>query len=501
MANQIKKPEIYEHLGYISIADHLVDHPNLPDNPIATPYRSPQNKHNWHKTPLAIVAIITVITASVGLFFTVAQGSLTDVYVASMPIRANINQAELEKKINDAAKKYEVKIKYDDGKTKSFPLSATGVSVDSKKSAMEVKQELSSSWADRVKWWEPIEFELVSKKDQKVLDSFVATNMTQVKEAPVDAALSLEGGNVTVVPDKKGKGSSVTQADKKIANRVSLLSSEPLVLKPMQLPVAIQAKDLEKGKAKAQALVSKPVVFTIAGRTVTATAADIASWTEVTPIPKEKTVDITVNSGKILQYIDKVARRYITPPQSRLVTNTSGGLVVLDPGHDGIDVVNKDKTAATVADKLLKDETVNIDLPVQYTAAKTVETQAFDKWFVADVTTKRMYAYEGTTLVKTFLISAGAPATPTVLGTYKIYSKYRSQTMSGFNADGSRYRQPDVPYVNYFTGGYAIHGNYWRPASWFGNTNSSHGCIGIQVPDAEWIYNWAPIGTTVVTHK
>jgi lipoprotein-anchoring transpeptidase ErfK/SrfK len=111
-----------------------------------------------------------------------------------------------------------------------------------------------------------------------------------------------------------------------------------------------------------------------------------------------------------------------------------------------------------------------------------------------------MYAYEGTTLVRTFLISAGAPATPTVIGQYKIYSKYISQDMRGANVDGSSYFQPNVPYVLYFYGGYAIHGNYWRPTSWFGNINSSHGCLGVTPDDGAWIFDWAPIGTPVITH-
>jgi len=72
--------------------------------------------------------------------------------------------------------------------------------------------------------------------------------------------------------------------------------------------------------------------------------------------------------------------------------------------------------------------------------------------------------------------------------------------MSGPNTDGSRYVQPNVPWVNYFYRDYAIHGNYWRPTSYFGNVNSSHGCVGLLTNDAAWLYAWAPIGTAVVVH-
>lgn len=49
----------------------------------------------------------------------------------------------------------------------------------------------------------------------------------------------------------------------------------------------------------------------------------------------------------------------------------------------------------------------------------------------------------------------------------------------------------------YYDGGYAIHGAYWHHN--FG-TPVSHGCINVAVDHAEWLYNWASIGTSVVIH-
>jgi lipoprotein-anchoring transpeptidase ErfK/SrfK len=98
------------------------------------------------------------------------------------------------------------------------------------------------------------------------------------------------------------------------------------------------------------------------------------------------------------------------------------------------------------------------------------------------------------------LISSGANGTPTPVGRFKIYAKYGSQDMRGPNTDGSEYFQPAVPYINYFYKDYAIHGNYWRPSNYFGNINSSHGCVGITVSDSKWLYSWTSIGTPVVIH-
>jgi lipoprotein-anchoring transpeptidase ErfK/SrfK len=107
-----------------------------------------------------------------------------------------------------------------------------------------------------------------------------------------------------------------------------------------------------------------------------------------------------------------------------------------------------------------------------------------------------MYAYQYGSVVNTFLVTSGKHSTPTPLGQFYIWEKLRSQTMIGPD-----YVQPNVPWVSYFDhSGDAIHGNYWQPSGVFGNTNTSHGCVGVQGSEAEWVYNWAPIGTPVLVH-
>lgn len=49
----------------------------------------------------------------------------------------------------------------------------------------------------------------------------------------------------------------------------------------------------------------------------------------------------------------------------------------------------------------------------------------------------------------------------------------------------------------YFYQGYAIHGTYWHHN--FGQP-MSHGCVNLTIEDAKWFYDWAEVGTTVITH-
>jgi lipoprotein-anchoring transpeptidase ErfK/SrfK len=116
-----------------------------------------------------------------------------------------------------------------------------------------------------------------------------------------------------------------------------------------------------------------------------------------------------------------------------------------------------------------------------------------ERWIDVDLGNQRTYAYEGGTLVNSFLVSTGTWRHPTVTGQYHIYVKYRYADMSG-----PGYYLADVPYVMYFYQGYGLHGTYWHHN--FG-TPMSHGCINLLTSDAAWLFEWASVGTLVNIHN
>jgi lipoprotein-anchoring transpeptidase ErfK/SrfK len=109
-----------------------------------------------------------------------------------------------------------------------------------------------------------------------------------------------------------------------------------------------------------------------------------------------------------------------------------------------------------------------------------------------DLTHQRLTAYEGETPVREIIVSTGLPRTPTVTGRFKIYVKYSAARMRGPDYD-----LPNVPWVMYFYGSYGIHGTYWHTN--FGQP-ASHGCVNLPKDEAEWLYNWAEVGTLVNVH-
>jgi lipoprotein-anchoring transpeptidase ErfK/SrfK len=124
------------------------------------------------------------------------------------------------------------------------------------------------------------------------------------------------------------------------------------------------------------------------------------------------------------------------------------------------------------------------------------ESLTGERWIDVDITNQRLTAYVGQTPVFVAPVSTGIWKYPTVTGTYHIYVKYRAADMSG-GSGADYYYLRDVPYVMYFFRGYGLHGTYWHNN--FG-TPMSHGCVNLSIPDAEWLFNFAEVGTKVVTH-
>jgi len=127
--------------------------------------------------------------------------------------------------------------------------------------------------------------------------------------------------------------------------------------------------------------------------------------------------------------------------------------------------------------------------PQEAASTNAPSSSAAGKEIVVDLSDQMLYAYEGGSLLRSFVVSTGLPATPTVTGRFATYLRYDAQRMFG-----PGYDLPGVPYVQYFYQGYAIHGTYWHNN--FGNP-MSHGCVNMRTGEAQWLYNWAPMGTAV----
>ena len=114
-------------------------------------------------------------------------------------------------------------------------------------------------------------------------------------------------------------------------------------------------------------------------------------------------------------------------------------------------------------------------------------------WIHVSILKQSMVAYEGDTPVYVTLVSTGAdglgdPKTThsTVRGQFLIHTKHVTATMDS-DETGDEFDLRDVPYVQYFSEGFAFHAAYWHDT--FG-TPHSHGCVNLSPSDSRWLFHW-----------
>ena len=131
------------------------------------------------------------------------------------------------------------------------------------------------------------------------------------------------------------------------------------------------------------------------------------------------------------------------------------------------------------------------------------------KWIDISIRQQTLVAYSGTRPVYATLISSGRGGmgtvsgssnvlsaadekeledeSATVRGTFMIYQKEVSSTMDGDEDRSDSFNLRDVPFVQYFHKGFALHGTYWHDD--FGKARS-HGCVNLAPVDAAWLFEW-----------
>jgi lipoprotein-anchoring transpeptidase ErfK/SrfK len=115
------------------------------------------------------------------------------------------------------------------------------------------------------------------------------------------------------------------------------------------------------------------------------------------------------------------------------------------------------------------------------------------RWIEVRIRSQKLYAWQGDKIAFRSNISAGKSDSPTPTGLFTIQSKHNTAPMRG-----EGYNIPDVPFVMYYDGNYAIHGAYWHRK--FG-VPVSRGCVNLDPDQAARLFRWADVGTPIVIRE
>jgi len=126
-------------------------------------------------------------------------------------------------------------------------------------------------------------------------------------------------------------------------------------------------------------------------------------------------------------------------------------------------------------------------------AAGQMDPAAYNYVYVSKNLPETATVYSDGSQVYSTLANTGVPAAATADGTYPVYARYVTTTMTGTNPNGSHYSDPGIPWVSYFHGGDALHG-FVRGSYGF---PQSDGCVEMPPANAAVVFPYTPIGTLV----
>lgn len=427
--------------------------------------------------------------------------TMPNVYVAGVNSGSKTT-AEVKNNLNKQLKNFKVTIVAKD-KTLQPQLAEIGYSIDVNKTTEQTMQakRRQGIW-QRLAFWQRTNVPASLTLNKDLLHQYIDANTQELSQPPQDAQLQFDVKNGTFVltTEAAGKGPDFTDLEKSLQATTASLKPQTITAKIAERQPTISKTKLEALLAPANQLVAHRVVLTGLGRSYVATKADIASW--ITPTPQsDGSIKLVVDPAKVQSYVDTIGKRISSAPQDKKVLKdeTTGSEITLQVGQDGTELAGRTALATAITTALSSGQDVTQVMNIQTASYKTVNMNAYDKWIEVDLSEQRTTAYERAAPVKNFVVATGMRGHETVIGEFEIWYKNRRQTMQGGSkADGSYYSIPNVEWVSYFYKDYALHGAWWREK--FG-APASHGCVNMSNSDAQWVYEWAPIGTKVIVHS
>jgi lipoprotein-anchoring transpeptidase ErfK/SrfK len=466
---------------------------------------SPETLHakRYHIAAGVLIVVVIVLIGSITWFY--HNRALPNSKLANVSI-AGQTESQLEATAKQQADQMKVSFLYK-GKTTTAKASDLGVAVDAQKTAEQVLHtHRTGGFWQRFAIWKPKEIPLATTTNfgtfQDYTDKHFPDIMVDAKDAQL--AFNTDTNKFDIQPGVDGQGFD-TNKFKALLPRLAMnpttaqldVSSAPV--KPL-----IEASALATLQTKVNQQAQQSLVFTYQGKVrYTVTPADIAKWVNFTPDPHAGKVSVTYDKTKIQQFLDQQVGPIIAAPpiDQKVISDPGGGnQIILQHGQNGYSLQDIDGLTQAILDSLNHNQPLNKEVTVAETPFKTVALTGYNKWIEVDLTHQRATLYVNTTPVNSFVIASGLATHPTEVGTFHVWYKTPNQVMTGGNkASGDYYYLPNVTWVTYFDKEEAFHTAYWLAPSQFGRPQS-HGCINMTATASKIVYDFAPIGTTVVVH-
>ena len=276
--------------------------------------------------------------------------------------------------------------------------------------------------------------------------------------------------------------------------------------------VRIGGLSAEPARARIEHAFSRAVTIAAPGRTVrispqrvgARSSIDAAVTSALTATPRSSLrLPVRFSQARIASIVASIARRYDRAPVSARVTGADEAGPTFSPARPGR-AVERATMRTAIARALRGSGARRLTLATRPVApARTVAN--YGPVIVISRSANRLTLYRGATAVRTFPVATGQAIYPTPAGlwhimvkqldpwwyppTYDSWAKGLKPVPPGpSNPLGTRWMGLNAP-------GVGIHGTDAPTSIGY---SASHGCVRMQVPDAEWLFVRVAVGTPVV---
>lgn len=274
----------------------------------------------------------------------------------------------------------------------------------------------------------------------------------------------------------------------------------------------VVAEDLQETCDKLNAIVDITIAYDFDYTTETLEGETIIDWITVN---KRSKVPYTVDSDKVMEYVEQLAGKYDTYKKDRTFKSTSRGTILVKQGKGCYGWwIDQQKTCDALIEAIEAGENASLE-PVYYVNPnsnykytcnedwRTEKTDIGNTYIEVDLKKQHLWYYENGKLKFETDIVSGKPTEErnTPEGVYKLWLKEKDKTLTGSNSTES-WETPVKYWNNISTIGVGLHDATWHSS--FGGDRyknyGSHGCINMPLEAAKYVYENIEIGTPCVMY-
>jgi lipoprotein-anchoring transpeptidase ErfK/SrfK len=214
-------------------------------------------------------------------------------------------------------------------------------------------------------------------------------------------------------------------------------------------------------------------------------------------------LDIQVNRRAVRRYLANLNRRFARPAKNAELVGLSDDLTpTLGEARTGRRIDRPEMVRRLVRAIRSTYRGMQLQLAVEPVPPR-VTAADFGSVIVIRRGSNRLFLYNGSNLVRTFVVATGQAEYPTPTGEFEIIVKEENPTWNPPDSDWAEGLLPVPPgpgnplgtrWMGLSAYAVGIHGTP-DPASL--GYSASHGCIRMAIPEAEWLFEQVDVGTPV----